>query len=202
MRRQPNAWDRFYRYQEAPWRGERSLAPLAPWLAGRVLELGVGNGKTLAPLQAAGHEVVGLDVSWNVLGRIQGPRVLADASVLPFADASFQTVLDLHCTGHLLAEGRAAAHQEQARVVAPGGHVVVQRLHPDDLRAGKGDEVEPGTRELADGRRTHFSTEEALAADLEAAGLTVVHRAVDRHEQRIRAGKAQRAQIMVVARAD
>ncbi|MGB1586025.1 MAG: class I SAM-dependent methyltransferase [Thermoplasmatota archaeon] len=175
---------------------------MAPWLASRILELGVGNGKTLAPLQAAGHEVVGLDVSWNVLGRIQGPRVLADASALPFVDASFQTVLDLHCTGHLLANGRVAAHREQARVLAPGGHVIVQRLHPEDLRATKGAEVEAGTRELADGRRTHFSDETSLRADLEAAGLEVVHCTVDRHKQKIRGGRAQRAQVMAVARAD
>ena len=161
MQRAPNPWDRFYRYQEAPWRGERSLAPLQPWLpepgTARVLELGVGNGKAQAPLLAAGHDVVALDISWNVLQRIPGQRILADAATLPFGDQAFRTVLDLHCTGHLLAAGRTQAHREQARVLTPGGHVVVQRLHVDDLRAQKGAEVEPGTRQLADGRRTHVS---------------------------------------------
>ena len=162
----------------------------------------LGNGKALGPLLAAGHDVVALDISWNVLQRLDGDRILADAAALPFGEATFATVLDLHCTGHLLAAGRKLAHAAQARVVMPGGHVVVQRLHVDDLRADKGDLVEPGTRELTDGRRTHVSDEDELRSDLEAAGLTVVHVDIDRHRQRIRGGHADRASITMVARAD
>lgn len=216
MRRAANPWDRFYRYQQAPWRGERRVQELLPFLGGGpVLELGVGNGKTLGPLRAAGVDVVGLDVAFHPLRRLAtGPRgrpgqapdlVLADAAVLPFQDASFSAVLDLHCTGHLLEAGRHAAVAEVHRVLRPEGHVVVERLGPGDLRAGKGEVVEPGTRRLQDGRTTHLSDlgdlrREWLARSeagtrgppgaggrfIEVGSESIVHR------QRVRAGHARR----------
>lgn len=201
MQRAPNAWDRFYRFHEAPWRGERELAPFLPWLRGRVLELGCGNGKALRPLQARGFDAVGLDVSFHALSRL-GQGILGDASRVPFADASFATVLDIHCSGHLLAGGRAAAHAEQARVLGPGGHVIVERLMPDDLRAGNGAVVEAETRRLGDGRTTHFSSEASLRTDLERGGLAVVDVAVTRRQQRLRDRLATRASIRMVARRD
>ncbi|MGB0653781.1 MAG: class I SAM-dependent methyltransferase [Thermoplasmatota archaeon] len=203
MRRAPNPWDRFYHQQEAPWRGERPVADLVALAAGgRVLELGCGNGKLLAPLAQAGLDVVGLDISWNALRRLDNPhRVLADAAALPFAPGTFALVLDVHCTGHLGAKGRAAAHAEQARVLAPGGHLVVERLAADDLRAGQGAAVpeEPGMRELQDGRRTHFTTAEALAADVEAAGLQVLDVEVTRRTPRFRDQRVVRESVRVVA---
>ncbi|MEK6985225.1 MAG: class I SAM-dependent methyltransferase [Candidatus Thermoplasmatota archaeon] len=185
MQRASNAWDRFYRFHEAPWRGERAVADILPWLGdGPVLELGCGNGKTLKPLLGAGVSVVGLDLSWHILSRLppQADRVMADASALPFADASFSAVLDLHCSGHLGVEGRAAAHAESYRALRPGGHLVVERLTPNDLRAGQGAAVEgePGMRGLQDGRRTHFAHADELAAACEAAGFNLVGGFVER----------------------
>ncbi len=176
MRRAANPWDRFYRHQPTPWRGEQAVADLAPRLGdGPVLELGCGNGKTLRPLRRAGVEAVGLDVSWNVLkGHGHGvPLVLGDAAALPFADGVFSAVLDLHCTGHLLREGRARAAAEAARILRPGGLVVVERLTPVDLRVGTGSWVEGEdlTRRLSDGRTTHFSDETDLRLEFGGAGL-------------------------------
>ncbi|HET6398237.1 MAG TPA: class I SAM-dependent methyltransferase [Candidatus Thermoplasmatota archaeon] len=176
MRRAANAWDRWYRTQQAPWRGETLVAELVPLLQGPVLELGCGNGKTLLPLRRAGLDAVGLDISWNVLRRVPGPRVLADARRLPFGSEAFGSVLDLHCTGHLLAEGRRLAAADIARVLRPGGTLVTERLGIDDLRTGTGTwvEGEAWTRRLADGRTTHFSDEADLVGDFVAAGLEVV----------------------------
>ncbi len=185
VKRASNAWDRFYRFHEAPWRGERAIAEILPWLGkGPVLELGCGNGKALKPLLAAHVDVVGLDVSWHILTRLprSAPLVLADAAALPFTDACFSAVLDLHCTGHLGAEGRATAAREAFRVLRPGGHLLVERLTPNDLRAGQGQPVEgePGMRSVQDGRRTHFAHPEELAAAFEAAGFRHGGAAVER----------------------
>jgi SAM-dependent methyltransferase len=203
MRRAANPWDRFYRHHEAPWRGERPVAELLPLLGtGPVLELGSGNGKLLRPLLAAGVAAVALDLSWHALSRLDAPRrVLADASRLPFRDGAFSAVLDVHCTGHLLAEGRARAAREAWRVLRPGGVLVVERLTPEDLRAGQGqDGGEPGTRALADGRTTHFSTSAELAAEMEAAGFEPVAAAVERHHPGHRGNLVTRESVRAVFR--
>lgn len=185
MKRAANVWDRFYRRHEAPWRGEREVGPLKPYLGdGPVLELGCGNGKLLRPLRKAGVDAIGLDIAWHPLARLTAdvPRVLADAAVLPFADASFTCVLDVHCTGHLGAAGRAAAAREAWRVLRQGGHLVVERLTPADLRASQGQPVEgePGMVQVEDGRRTFFADAARITQDLVAIGFVAVADAVER----------------------
>jgi SAM-dependent methyltransferase len=187
VQRAANPWDRFYRHHEAPWRGERPVADLLPLLGtGPVLELGCGNGKLLRPLRAAGVDAVGLDVAFHALRRLapDTPRVLADAAALPFKGGAFSAVLDVHCTGHLGAAGREAAAAESWRVLRPGGHLVVERLTPADLRASQGKPVagEPGMKEVEDGRRTHFAFAPELEAAFAAAGFTPLGGEVTRRE--------------------
>lgn len=187
MLRAPNVWDRFYRHHESPWRGERPVSDLLPRLgAGPVLELGCGNGKLLRPLRAAGLDAIGLDIAFHALRRLAPgtPRVLADAARLPFRDAAFTAVFDVHCTGHLDAVGRAAAAHESARVLATGGLLVVERLTPADLRHSQGTVVpgEPGMKAVADGRRTHFSFAPEIEAAFAAAGFTSLGGEVTRRE--------------------
>ncbi len=167
--------------------------------AGPVLELGCGNGKLLKPLQAKGIDAVGLDISFNVLARL-GQGVLADASVLPFADEVFSAILDVHCTGHLLAPGRAAAAMEKRRCLVPGGHLIVERLGPDDLRASQGEAIEEGTRGLQDGRTTHFCDAAEIAR--EHPGFTVVSEDVQTRSPRYGGQNVTRSSVRVVLRRD
>jgi SAM-dependent methyltransferase len=205
LRRAANVWDRFYRHHEAPWRGERPVAGLLPLLgAGPVLELGCGNGKLLRPLRAAGVDAIGLDVAFHALRRLAPatPRVLADASVLPFKDASFTAVLDVHCTGHLGAVGRAAAAREAARVLRAGGHLVLERLTPADLRASQGKPVEgePGMKQVEDGRRTHFAFAPELESDFAAAGFRPLGGEVTRREPGHRGRQVVRESVRLAFR--
>jgi SAM-dependent methyltransferase len=97
--------------------------------AGLLLEVGVGTGRIALPLHRRGHRIVGADLSRPMLDRYRAkaaaeglapPAVLlADATRLPFPDASFDAVLEVHVL-HLV-PGWERALAEVRRVLAPGG---------------------------------------------------------------------------------
>lgn len=105
-----------------------SLAALQA-VPGRVLINGIGTGLDL-PLLPARHHYVGLDLTAAMLRRSQ-PRareldflpVQGDSLRLPFASASFD-----HAILHLIlavVPDPAACLQEVARVIRPGGSVLI-----------------------------------------------------------------------------
>ncbi|MDA0183977.1 class I SAM-dependent methyltransferase [Solirubrobacter phytolaccae] len=94
----------------------------------RILEVGCGRGVALAPIvrQLAPTRLVGLDIDPRLLEeaghRVAGTSVelvCGDVRALPFADASFDAVIDFGTTYHVA--GRADALSEIARVLVPGG---------------------------------------------------------------------------------
>jgi SAM-dependent methyltransferase len=99
---------------------------------GRSLEIGVGTGLVALPLAEAGVPMVGVDISAPMLGKLREkvgrtpfPLVLADATLLPFADDSFGGAILRHVL-HLVPDW-ARVVGETARVVSPGGVVIVSR---------------------------------------------------------------------------
>jgi SAM-dependent methyltransferase len=103
--------------------------------ARRLLEVGVGTGRIALPLHRRGRRVVGADLSRPMLERYRAkaaaaglpppPVLLADATRLPFRDAAFDAVLEVHVL-HLV-PGWERALAEARRVLAPGGVVVIGR---------------------------------------------------------------------------
>jgi 2-polyprenyl-6-hydroxyphenyl methylase/3-demethylubiquinone-9 3-methyltransferase len=90
----------------------------------RVLDLGCGKGRFAAHLQAAGAEVVGLDLSAAMLARAKGlDRVRASARRLPFADATFDAVVAVEVLEHVGAVGPVL--REARRVLRPGGRIAI-----------------------------------------------------------------------------
>ena len=85
---------------------------------GRILDVGVGTGRFSKPLQDAGFEVVGVDVSKKMLGKAYemgtADLIVGDAGSLPFQDSTFDASISIG-TLHLIAEWRSAL-QEIARV--------------------------------------------------------------------------------------
>jgi ubiquinone/menaquinone biosynthesis C-methylase UbiE len=102
----------------------------------RVLDVGCGTGTLAGRLMAAGYEVVGLDASQAMLGvmKERAPEVeavLGSATELPFGDSEFDLSLSV-ATMHHIAEVSSVrkALQEMARVVRPGGRMLVWEHNP------------------------------------------------------------------------
>jgi SAM-dependent methyltransferase len=162
---------------------DRVEAAVGP--AGRLLELGVGTGRIALPLHRRGRVLVGVDLSRPMLERYRAkaaasglapPTVLlADATRLPFGDARFDAVLEVHVL-HLIPDWRRAL-AESRRVLAPGGVVVIGRggrhRGGDGPRAetlGRFDEL---ARELGGGPRRIGAADDAQKVEaLTALGGT------------------------------
>ena len=104
----------------------------------RVLEVGCGAAQCARWLLSAGADPVGIDLSSAMLlrGRDIGaatglavPLVQADATRLPFADASFDIACSAYGAVPFVADS-AAVMAEVARVLRPGGRWVFSVTHP------------------------------------------------------------------------
>ncbi len=159
-----SAWDESYRQEHPRWRGPSDLD--LSGLKGRVLELGCGDGKTAIALVEKGLEVVGLDTSRTALlilsKRVVSERlslVQADGLDLPFGEASFDCLASVHFLDHLLSGERGYAVEEMRRVLKPGGVIIGRFFSVNDMRFGKGEEIEPETYLRGNGVFNHYFTE-------------------------------------------
>jgi SAM-dependent methyltransferase len=93
-----------------------------------VLDVGCGEGELARHLPAGAW--VGVDTSAELLKQAPEPHHLADATALPFPDASFRSAALLYVLYHLRDPARALA--EVHRVLRPGGLVAVAAPSRDD----------------------------------------------------------------------
>lgn len=115
---------------------ESALLSLIPADSGRLLDVGTGTGRVLELLAPRVRQALGVDASKAMLAlarsRLAEPEYahcgvrLADMYRLPLADASFDTAV-LQMVLHY-AEDPAGAIAETARVLRPGGRLVVIEL--------------------------------------------------------------------------
>ena len=106
-----------------------------------VLEVGCGPGHLMKAVADSGLEadLVAVDLSPYLLERARKrvPQgrvryVHADGTRLPAGEGEFDAAVASHYVGHMPAEVRAAAAEELARVVRPGGSIIVveHNWHP------------------------------------------------------------------------
>ena len=112
------------------------------WLGrpGHVLDVGYGLGTELAHLTREGWRGCGVDLSPVALryARAAHPGVSflqSDAIRLPFADQSFDLLLDRSCFHYLEAQARNAYAAEAERVLRPGDRMLLRVcLNSADVR--------------------------------------------------------------------
>jgi SAM-dependent methyltransferase len=142
-----------------------------------VLDIGCGSGELTFLLTKVGARPFAFDYSREALrsarAALPGTALLrADASALPFARAAFAKAAALGIIGFLSREDLRRAIGECARVLAPGGVLVICTGTPWNavgslllrLRSGK----------LVDrGARSHLYTASTYRRELEGAGFRV-----------------------------
>ena len=150
---------------------------------GEALDVGCGAGQLLVELGRRGYAVSGCDVapamvttSREALARagLDGTVTEADATRLPFEDGRFAVVTALGLIEYLARP--AAGLAELARVLAPGGHLVVTSPNPLRL-AYLADPVGVLRARLAPpkgGYRRHYLTPAQLRRGVEANDLQVL----------------------------
>ncbi|NBE97088.1 methyltransferase domain-containing protein [Nonomuraea sp. KC401] len=151
----------------------RILAALPP---GRALDAACGTGRHAAFLAGLGHEVVGVDSSAEMLALARaktpdGTFHEADLHDLPIEPTSFDLVVCGLALTHQPALGPAL--REFAKVVRPGGHIVLSDIHVLSLYLGGVAKVtgpDGGLRAMPAGR---FLAGDYIAA-IREAGLEIV----------------------------
>jgi ubiquinone/menaquinone biosynthesis C-methylase UbiE len=131
---------------------------------GRCLDLGCGGGQYFDVIAATGRTVVGLDYSADQLrfARNRSRQIVrGDAAALPFADATFPTVVTMWISTDV--DDFAAVLAEAARVLTPGGLLAFCGAHPLLQRP-----AHPVAGRRRDARAPH------LPASRLASGITVV----------------------------
>jgi ubiquinone/menaquinone biosynthesis C-methylase UbiE len=162
------AWDRDYCSRGRLWGGEVKDLPQMP-AGSAILELGCGNGKTLSAMLSQPWRITALDVSMEAVRLCRAScasdkvdLLAADARHLPFPDRIFDAVFAFHMVGHVPMSEREKIASETARVLKVGGMLFFRDFGVDDMRAGQGMEVEPGTFRRGRGVITHYFTKEEV----------------------------------------
>jgi ubiquinone/menaquinone biosynthesis C-methylase UbiE len=113
----------------------------------KILDLGCGTGRNSNYIADLGNEVVGLEISLTALNlakeraRLLGLKVKylhqSMGEILPFAENSFDLVLDITSSNSLNEQERAIYLSEVFRVLKPNGYFFVRALNKEGDKNAK-----------------------------------------------------------------
>lgn len=165
-------------YDETRKADAKILAGIVKHLAlprgARLLDVGCGSGNYTIALAEAGFAIEGVDISETMLAHARSKRSdltwhQGDARKLPFPDASFDGVVSVLATHHM--DDLDAALRHMARVVKPGGPLVLFTSTPSQMRAFWLNHYLPSVVHISEVAMTEY---DVLAKKLEGAGFTNV----------------------------
>jgi ubiquinone/menaquinone biosynthesis C-methylase UbiE len=138
---------------------------------GRALDAACGTGRHTKYLAETGFDTTGIDCSPEMIerARVKVPEArlgLGDLTAIPFAAGSFDLALCALALDH--ADDLRAPVGELARVVRPGGRVIISTFHPINRQFGGG-----GFYRDADGGRGMIRGPEQSVSDYLMAALEV-----------------------------
>lgn len=160
MRNQERIWDDLYELK-LTWHYETNFDGNVK--GKKVLEIGVGTGKTLrALIKKSPAKIVAIDTSVRAVNESKILKSLnvgilrADVLDMPFKDGEFDVVVCNYILNNLLEKDRKKAVKEIKRVLAKKGMVYFEDFGEGDLRSEKGRKLERNTFEKSNGLICHF----------------------------------------------
>ena len=167
----------------------------------RILDLCCGTGRHAIALAKSGYEVTGLDLS-NVLlsyahrnsGDLSVQFIQGDMRTLPFADRSFDVVLNLFTSfGYFVKDDEnKKVLQEISRVLVPGGRFLIDFLNRGYVRK----HFQPFTERKVNG--VTIREERSLEDDYVKKKITIIEGASERiYYERVRMYKLEEMPTMI-----
>ena len=106
---------------------------LVPHKGDKILEVGCRRGLLVKKMQELGVDAYGIDINSQAIVNGEAKNLsVADATALPFADASFDKIYSIHTIEHIPNIRRV--FQEMARVLIPGGKIIL--VYPSEIIRG------------------------------------------------------------------
>ncbi|MCU0642053.1 MAG: class I SAM-dependent methyltransferase [archaeon] len=168
MESQESVWDKLY-HKNLRWKKESISLPNI--LKGKaVLELGVGNGKTLISiLKQSPKSVTAVDFSQEAISRVkdsipsQGITFLkADVTQISFNE-EFDVIICYYVLDNLLEKERKEAISKMRSALKPNGAILFEDFAVGDFREKEGiKNIESHTFERNDGLICHFFMKKEL----------------------------------------
>lgn len=116
----------------------------------KILDIGCGTGKYGKMMKKRGYQVVGIDKSDSQIDQAKAliESYVADATMIPFDDSSFDICTMIMMIQQLSSKDRIKAIEEAYRVLKKGGLLIIKTCSHEDLQYRSTAQYFPKTLEI------------------------------------------------------